>query len=383
MHKFNELRLEQKIVQGIKEMGFKELTPIQRKAIPYALEGKDLVGQAQTGTGKTAAYGIPLIQRIEVKENKIKGLVLTPTRELALQVAEELNKVGKYKGIKSVPIYGGQNIMVQIKKLKKKAHIITATPGRLLDHISRGTIKLDSINMVVIDEADEMLNMGFIEDVESILEEIPKERQTLLFSATMPKAVRLLANKFMKSPKTFSVMPKQVSVSTIKQQCVKVSEKYKLETLCHLIDTQSPKLAIVFGKTKRRVDEINKQLNERGYKAGRLHGDLNQRKRDSVLNRFRKGLIEILVATDVAARGLDIEGITHVYNFDIPQDGRNYIHRIGRTGRSGKKGTAITFVSPREVGKLKKIEGVVKTKIKHRTVQIPVKNMNNQQKIIV
>jgi ATP-dependent RNA helicase DeaD len=383
LHTFNELRLEQKIVQAIKEMGFKELTPIQRKAIPYALEGKDLVGQAQTGTGKTAAYGIPLIQRIEVKKNKIKGLVLTPTRELALQVAEELNKIGKHKGIKSVPIYGGQNIMVQIKKLKKKAHIITATPGRLLDHINRGTIKLDSIDMVVIDEADEMLNMGFIEDVESILEEIPKERQTLLFSATMPKAVRLLANRFMKSPKTFSVMPEQVSVSTIKQQCIKVSEKYKLETLCHLIDTQSPKLAIVFGKTKRRVDEINKQLNERGYKAGRLHGDLNQRKRDSVLNRFRKGLIEILVATDVAARGLDIEGITHVYNFDIPQDGRNYVHRIGRTGRGGKKGTAITFVSPREIGKLKKIEGVVKRKLKHKTVQIPAKNMNNQQKIIV
>lgn len=382
MYTFNELGLEQKIVQAIKDMGFKELTPIQQKSIPYALEGKDLVGQAQTGTGKTAAYGISLIQRIKVTQNAITGLVLTPTRELALQVSKELNKIGKYKGIRSLPVYGGQNIRVQIKGLKKRTHIIVATPGRLLDHINRGTIRLDSVNMVVIDEADEMLNMGFIEDVEAILKETPKERQTLLFSATIPKAVQSLTKKIMRKPKTFSVIPEQVSVSSIKQQCIKVSEKYKLETLCHLLDTQSPKLAIVFAKTKRRVDEINKILNRSGYNAERLHGDLNQRKRDSVLKRFRKGLVKILVATDVAARGLDIEGVTHVYNFDIPQDGRNYIHRIGRTGRKGKKGIAITFVSPHEFGQLRKIEGIAKTKIKRKKIQTSISNAQKQKKVV-
>ncbi len=380
---FKELGLEQAVIRAVGNMGFEETTPIQEQTIPVALQGKDLIGQAQTGTGKTAAYGIPLIERLVTDRQQIQGLVLTPTRELAAQVAEELNKIGQFKGIRSLPIYGGQDINRQIKALKRRPHIIVATPGRLMDHMRRKTIRPHSVEMVVLDEADEMLNMGFIEDIEVILQEVPKERQTLLFSATMPKPVQSLAQRFMIKPKLFAVRAKEITVPNTEQQYIEVPEKQKFDVLCRLLDIQSPELAIVFGRTKRRVDELCEALNKRGYGAEGIHGDLNQGKRDSVLGRFKEGVIEILVATDVAARGLDISGVTHVYNFDIPQDPESYVHRIGRTGRAGNKGLAITLVTPREMGHLRIIESITKRKMERKPVPTVTEAMEGQQRLVI
>lgn len=364
-------------------MGFEEATPIQGQTIPVALEGRDLIGQAQTGTGKTAAFGIPLIQRTDVRAGHIQGIVLTPTRELAMQVAEELNKIGQYKGIRTLPIYGGQDINRQIKALKKKPQIIVGTPGRLLDHLRRGTIRLHAIQTVVLDEADEMLNMGFIEDIEAILQEIPQERQTLLFSATMPKPIQVLAQRFMKQPRLIAVKAKEMTVSNIKQQYIETQERQKLDVVCRLLDIHSPELAIVFGRTKRRVDELAEALNKRGYEAEGLHGDLSQRQRDRVMQKFKDGVIEVLVATDVAARGIDISGVTHVYNFDIPQDPESYVHRIGRTGRAGKSGLAITLITPREITNLKTIERLTRRKIERRAIPTVLEVMEGQQRVAV
>jgi len=380
---FYEFGLEQTVIQAVSNMGFEETTPIQEQTIPFALQGKDLIGQAQTGTGKTAAYGIPLVERMETDHQQIQGLVLTPTRELAMQVAEELNKIGQFKGIRSLPIYGGQDINRQIKALKQKPHIIVATPGRLMDHMRRKTIRLHSIQVVVLDEADEMLNMGFIEDIEVILQETPKERQTLLFSATMPKPIQSLAKRFMIEPKLFSVRSKEITVPNTEQQYIEVPEKQKFDALCRLLDIQSPELAIVFGRTKRRVDELSEALNKRGYGVEGIHGDLNQGKRNSVLNRFKEGLIEVLVATDVAARGLDISGVTHVYNFDIPQDPESYVHRIGRTGRAGNKGLAVTFVTPREMDHLRTIETITKRKIERKPIPTVTEAIEGRQRLAI
>ncbi|TCS82122.1 ATP-dependent RNA helicase DeaD [Tepidibacillus fermentans] len=383
MTTFYELGLHHNILRAITNMGFEEATPIQEQTIPLALQGKDLIGQAQTGTGKTAAFGIPLIERIEKENLSVQALVLTPTRELAVQVAEELNRIGQFKGVRTLPIYGGQEIDRQIKALKKRPHIIVATPGRFMDHMRRATIRLHSIQMVVLDEADEMLNMGFIDDIETILEEIPKERQTLLFSATMPKPIQLLANKFMKNPEFISIKAKELTVPNIEQQYLEVNEKQKFDTLCRLLDIHAPELAIVFGRTKRRVDELTEALNKRGYSAEGIHGDLSQRKRDSVLRKFKEASIEILVATDVAARGLDISGVSHVFNFDIPQDPESYVHRIGRTGRAGKTGLAITFVTPREIPFLRTIEKVTKRKIIRKAIPTVTEAMEGQLRLTV
>lgn len=377
---FNEMGLSEAVVKATTHMGFEEPTPIQDQTIPLALLGKDVIGQAQTGTGKTAAFGIPMVEKMTTGVEYIQGLVIAPTRELAIQVAEELNKIGQFKRIRALPIYGGQDINYQIRALKNRPQIIVGTPGRLMDHMRRKTIRLQHVNWVVIDEADEMLNMGFIEDIENILKEVPTERQTLLFSATMPRPIQNLARQFMDNPELISIKNKEVTVPDTRQIYVEVQERQKFDVLCRLLDIQSPDLAIIFGRTKRRVDELTEALNTRGYSIEGLHGDLNQSKRDSVLKHFREGTTEILVATDVAARGLDIAGVTHVYNFDIPQDTEGYVHRIGRTGRAGKTGLAVTFVTPREIGQLRVIEQGIRKKIERKPAPSFVEAVEGQQR---
>ncbi|MBB5173718.1 DEAD/DEAH box helicase [Texcoconibacillus texcoconensis] len=383
MTTFFEFGLTHDVTKALSNMGFEEATPIQEQTIKVSLERKDLIGQAQTGTGKTAAFGVPLVEHVDTESGDIQGLVLAPTRELAVQVAEELNRIGEFKGVQALPVYGGQDIQQQIKALKRKPQIVVATPGRFMDHMRRKTIRLHSINMVVLDEADEMLNMGFVEDIELILGEIPDQRQTLLFSATMPKKIQHLAQKFMNDPQTIAIKPKELAINNIEQEYIEVQEKKKFDVLNRLIDIHSPELAIVFGRTKRRVDELAEGLNRRGYSAEGTHGDLTQAKRDAVLRKFKNKTIDVLVATDVAARGLDISGVTHVFNFDIPQDPESYVHRIGRTGRAGKTGMAITFVTPREITHLKTIEEVTKRNIPRRAIPTFSEAIEGQQRIAV
>lgn len=368
MATFNEFGLTGLVLRSINNMGFEEATPIQEKAILIGLSGKDLIGQAHTGTGKTAAFGIPMVEFFDVEREHIQGVVITPTRELAIQVAEELNRIGQVKGIRTLPIYGGQDINRQVRSLKNRPQIIVGTPGRLMDHMRRKTVRLSQVRMVVLDEADEMLNMGFIEDIKTILTEVPEERQTLLFSATMPGPIQALARRFMRNPEVIRIEGRQVTVPNTEQNYIEVEERQKFDVFCRLLDIQSPDRSIVFGRTKRRVDEIYEALNKRGYSAEALHGDLTQSKRDFVMRRFREGSIDVLVATDVAARGLDISGVTHIYNFDIPQDPEGYVHRIGRTGRAGNAGKAVTFVTPREIHHLKVIENMTGGRITRKPI---------------
>ncbi|WJE16165.1 DEAD/DEAH box helicase [Halobacillus sp. ACCC02827] len=382
MTTFQSLGLSNPILKSLDVMGFEETTPIQEQTIPLGLEGKDVIGQAQTGTGKTAAFGIPMLEKINKQVKAVQGLVIAPTRELAIQVAEELNRLGKGKGVRVLPIYGGSNMERQIRALKNN-HIVVATPGRLLDHIRRKTIKLESVHTAVLDEADEMLNMGFIDDIRDILKALPEERQTLLFSATMPKEIRDIATTLMNSPEEVKVKAKEMTVENIEQFFVEIPEKHKFDTLTRLLDIHDPSLAIVFGRTKRRVDEVADGLQARGFSAEGIHGDLTQGKRMSTLNKFKRGRIEILVATDVAARGLDISDVTHVYNFDIPQDPESYVHRIGRTGRAGRKGKSISFVTPREKDQLHLIEKITKKKVERLKVPSSEEAARGQQKVAV
>ncbi|WP_098748012.1 DEAD/DEAH box helicase [Paenibacillus sp. EZ-K15] len=382
MKNFADFGLEPRVLQAITELGFEEATPIQSQSIPIALTGRDMIGQAQTGTGKTAAFGLPLIHKIAKEEERIVALIMTPTRELAIQVAEEIGKLSRFKGIRSLAIYGGQDIGRQIRALKKKPQIIIGTPGRLLDHINRKTIRLDDVQTVVLDEADEMLDMGFMEDIQSILKLVPEERQTLLFSATMPANIQKLASQFLKDPEHVSVIPKHVSAPLIDQAYIEVPERQKFEALSRLLDMESPELAIVFGRTKRRVDELAEALQKRGYSADGLHGDLSQHQRDTVMRKFRDGSIDVLVATDVAARGLDVSGVTHVVNFDLPQDPESYVHRIGRTGRAGKEGTAWSFVTPREMDHLYFIERVTRHRIPRKPLPTIAEAIEGKQRII-
>ncbi|RKD22939.1 DEAD/DEAH box helicase [Ammoniphilus oxalaticus] len=381
MATFYEFGIHHNLLRALSEMGFEEATPIQAETIPIALTGQDLIGQAQTGTGKTAAFGIPLIEKIDETNGQIQAVILAPTRELAVQVAEEINRICQYNSVKALPIYGGQDINRQIRALRNKPQIIVATPGRFMDHMRRKTIRLHAIETVVLDEADEMLNMGFVEDIQTILQEIPDERQTLLFSATMPRAIQDIAQRFMNNPQIIKVKAKEMTVPNITQQYIELPEKQKFDVLCRLLDIHSPELAIVFGRTKRRVDELAEALHKRGYGAEGIHGDLNQAKRDTVLRRFKESSIEVLVATDVAARGLDISGVTHVYNFDVPQDPESYVHRIGRTGRAGKTGLAITLVTPREMDHLRVIERLTKRKMDREAVPSLAEVMEGQQRI--
>lgn len=362
--KFDELQLDERIIRAITEMGFEEASPIQAQAIPVAMEGRDMIGQAQTGTGKTAAFGIPLLQKVDPKVKKLQAIVLLPTRELAIQVAEEMRRLGKFMhGVKVLPIYGGQDIVKQIRSLKDGTQVVVGTPGRVMDHMRRKTVKIDHVNTVVLDEADEMLNMGFLEDMETILSQLPDERQTLMFSATMPQAIADIAKKFQDNPVTVRVIKKELTVPKVTQYYYEVKPKNKAEVMCRLLDMYAPKLSIVFCNTKRQVDELVQSLQGRGYFADGLHGDLKQMQRDRVMDCFRNGRTEILVATDVAARGIDVGDVEAVFNYDIPQDDEYYVHRIGRTGRAGREGKAFSLVVGKEMYKLRDIQRYCKTKI--------------------
>lgn len=362
--KFDELNIDERILRAIEDMGFEETSPIQTQAIPAVCEGIDVVGQAQTGTGKTAAYTIPMLMKIDPQIKKPQAIVLCPTRELAVQVAEEIRKLAKYMSdIKVLPVYGGQEIVRQIKSLKTGVQIIVGTPGRVMDHMRRKTVKFDNINMVILDEADEMLDMGFREDMETILTETPEDRQTVMFSATMPKAIMDIARNFQKDARIIKVVRKELTVSNIEQFYYEVRPKNKTEVLCRLIDIYNPRLSVVFCNTKRQVDGLISELKGRGYFADGIHGDMKQQQRDRVMDDFRSGKVDILIATDVAARGIDVDDVDMVFNYDIPQDEEYYVHRIGRTGRAGRSGMALSFISGKEVYKLKDIERYCKTKI--------------------
>lgn len=362
--RFEELNLCDPILRAVAEMGFEAASPIQAQAIPAQLEGRDMIGQAQTGTGKTAAFGIPLLQKIDPENKKLQAIVLLPTRELAIQVAEEIRRLAKFMhGIKVLPVYGGQDIVRQIRSLKDGVQVVIGTPGRVMDHMRRRTIRVDHVHTVVLDEADEMLNMGFLEDMETILSQLPEERQTVMFSATMPPAIAEIARKFQQDPVMVRVVKKELTVPKVIQYYYEVKPKNKVEVLCRLLDLYSPKLSVVFCNTKKGVDELVLALQGRGYFAEGLHGDLKQEQRDRVMNGFRNGRTEILVATDVAARGIDVDDVEAVFNFDIPQDDEYYVHRIGRTGRAGREGKAFSLVVGKEVYKLRDIQRYCKTKI--------------------
>ena len=366
---YEESGIDQRILRAVKEMGFEQMTPIQAQAIPVLLERKDIIGQAQTGTGKTAAFGIPVIQNIDIENKNTQAIILCPTRELAIQAAEELRKLAKFMhGIKVLPIYGGQDIEKQIRSLKSDVQIIVGTPGRVMDHMRRRTLKLDHVEIMVLDEADEMLNMGFREDIETILEKVPNEHQTALFSATMPKAILDITNKYQKDAVMVKMVKKELTIPLVDQFYYEINSKNKNELLCRLLDYYNPKLSLVFCNTKRSVDELVEVLKGRGYFAEGLHGDMSQRQRDTVMARFRKGTVDILIATDVAARGIDVNDITAVFNYDMPQDVEYYVHRIGRTGRAGKTGKSFSFVSRRELYKVREIEQSCKTKIKQKAI---------------
>jgi ATP-dependent RNA helicase DeaD len=362
---FKELNLSPEIQQAISEMGFEEATPIQSQSIPHILNGADVIGLAQTGTGKTCAFGIPAIELLDSNSENIQVLVLCPTRELAIQTAEELRNVSKYKkGLRILPIYGGQPIERQIAALRQRPQIIIGTPGRVMDHLRRHTLKLMHLKVLILDEADEMLNMGFREDIDIILKKAPEEKQTILFSATMPKEIMDLTAKYQKQPVLVKAIHKELTVPSIEQYYLEISGLSKLELLSRLIDSYNFNLSLVFCNTKKRVDELTAQLQSRGYLAEALHGDLNQVQRDRVMSKFRKGIIDVLIATDVAARGLDVNNIEAVFNYDLPNDEEYYVHRIGRTARAGKAGKAFTLVSGRELYKLKEIQRFTKTAIK-------------------
>ncbi|AMB99198.1 DEAD/DEAH box helicase [Aerococcus urinaehominis] len=358
--KFNEMPLQDELVAATKEMGFEEASPIQAQTIPYALEGRDVLGMAQTGTGKTAAFGLPLLQKIETKKRYVQALVIAPTRELAIQTGEELYRLGKHKQIRTLTVYGGAHIGRQMQQLNNHPPVVVGTPGRLLDLIKRNALHLDHISTLVLDEADEMLNMGFIDDIEAIIKKTPHNRQTLLFSATMPAEIKRIGEQFMQNPVEVKIKAKEMTADLIDQYFTKCRDFEKFDLLTRFVDVHDPDLAIVFARTKRRVDEVSRGLIERGYRAEGIHGDLTQQKRMQILKDFKAGNLDLLVATDVAARGLDISGVTHVYNFDIPQDPESYVHRIGRTGRAGKEGMSVTFVVPHEMGYLRTIEDLTR-----------------------
>ena len=366
---FADLTLPEPIGKAIRDLGFEEPTPIQSLAIPLMRDGRDVIGQAHTGTGKTAAYGIPLIERADPAGKQPQALVLCPTRELAIQVSEELRKLAKYRrGVIILPVYGGQPIERQLHALRAGVQVVIATPGRLLDHIDRRSISLAGVRTVVLDEADEMLDMGFRDDIEAILKKTPSDRQTVLFSATMSKEILDLAARFQHDPRTVQVMHDQLSVPKIEQSYFEVRESGKIDVLSKLLDLYDPQLTLIFANTKRRVDEIVSQLQARGYLAEGLHGDMNQSQRERVMGKFREGRIDILIATDVAARGIDVPAVDLVVNFDVPQDPEYYIHRIGRTGRAGKSGKSFTFVSGKEMWKLRDIQRFAKIRIALQSV---------------
>lgn len=363
--KFEEFNLSEKIKRALKDCGYVEATEIQQKAIPEILEGRDIIGQSKTGTGKTASYSLPMLEQIDASLKKVQSIILCPTRELAVQVTDEIRKFNKYQeGIKCVTVYGGQSIETQIKSIKSGAQIVIGTPGRVIDHINRKTLKLNNVKIAILDEADEMLNMGFEEDIRTILDESPSERQTLLFSATMSKRILEIAKKYLTNPKNIKIKAEELTVNNIEQEIINLKSSMKDEATMRIIDLYNPNKAIVFCNTKKKVDDLLEKLKAKGYKVEGLHGDIKQSQRERIMKRVKKGELKILIATDVAARGLDIEGLDLVINYDIPQEEEYYVHRIGRTGRNGKVGKAFTFVVGKEKNKILEIQRYAKIKIK-------------------
>ncbi|TJY41743.1 DEAD/DEAH box helicase [Cohnella pontilimi] len=356
MTDFRELGVGEERAALLRRMGITSPTSIQEKAIPLILQGKDVIGQAQTGTGKTLAFVLPMLERLDPSFPHVQGLVVSPTRELAIQITEEVKKLTAGSDFRVLAVYGGQDVEAQLHKLQRSMHVIVCTPGRLLDHLRRETIDLSHVKMLVLDEADQMLHMGFLNEVEEILRAVPYKRQSMLFSATMPANVRELATRLMRDPVEITVKERQVTVKDIEQWAVETTDRTKQSALMKLIDEQNPYLAMIFCRTKRRASTLNQALQESGYNSDELHGDLSQSKREQVMAKFRQAKLQLLVATDVAARGIDVEGVTHVFNYDIPHDVESYIHRIGRTGRAGAAGRAITFVAPRDKPELAMIE---------------------------
>ncbi len=378
---FHELGISDELLFDIEKAGYAEPTPIQSEAIPVAVSGRDILGQAHTGTGKTAAFSIPMIMQIEPKKHIVQGLVITPTRELCVQVAGEVYKFGKGSRIKELPVYGGQPIDHQIRGLKQNPHIIIGTPGRLIDHVKRGTLDLSQVKMVVLDEADEMLDMGFIQDIEYILSRTNPERQTMLFSATVPSEIKRISKRYMNNPEHISVIREGEgnTATDIEQVFYEVPDVFKLEALCRLLDFESIEFAIIFCRTKKECGELENNLKLRGYLVEALHGDLNQNQRNKVMDKFKRNKLEYLVATDVAARGIDVSNVTHVINYHIPQNPEDYIHRIGRTGRAGNKGTAITLSSPREFASIRAIQRLTKSKIERKQLPTVSEMLEKQQ----
>jgi ATP-dependent RNA helicase DeaD len=368
---FQDLPLSSEVMKGIEELGFNNLFPIQAQAITPLLEGKDVIGQAQTGTGKTAAFGIPMVERLNPKINRVQGLVLEPTRELAIQVADHISRFSRYSMLKVLPVYGGEPVRRQISALEAGIHIVVGTPGRIIDHLKRGTLNLSSVKIVVLDEADRMLDMGFVDDIEYILSKVPANRQTSLFSATIDQSVMNVCHRYLKNPEKILVSKDEIALTQINQYYLVVNPKNKLEILCGILDENHIERAIIFCKTRKGTSMLANRLRIRGYDAQPLHAGFTQTQRDFVSNSFRKGKLKLLVATDVAARGLDIQGITHIINYDIPLDALVYFHRIGRTARMGREGTAITLVGYGEMEELSRIRALTKTKIKELEGGIP------------
>src|SRR5215471_17064956 len=361
---FSELGLSSDLLKAIDRLGFEQAAPIQAEAIPLLLQGKDVVGQSQTGSGKTVAFAAPALEKVTVEERTTQVLILCPTRELAVQVAEEVHKLALFKrGLQALPVYGGQSYDRQLYGLRQGAHVVIGTPGRVMDHMRRGTLRLDRVRMVILDEVDVMLNMGFRDDIELILQGTPAERQTVFFSATIPRPIQQLIEKYSREPQNVRIEQKALTVPTVEQIYYEVDRRFKVELLTRLIDIHDLKLGIVFCNTKRMVDDLADHLNAQGYSADRLHGDMSQAMRDRVMNRFRKSGLEFLVATDVAARGIDVDDVQVVFNFDLPYDPEDYLHRIGRTGRAGRSGRAISFVAGREMFQIHNIERFTKVRI--------------------
>jgi len=385
--KFSSLGLSEDVLNAINAMGFEEPSQIQAQAIPVILDGFDIIGQAQTGTGKTLAFGAPIISKMEKSFGKIQVLILTPTRELAIQINDELSRVTKFAKFTSLPVYGGQPIDRQLRALRNGVDIVVGTPGRVLDHMRRKSIDFSSVNFFVLDEADEMLNMGFIDDIRDIMSSLQENKQTLLFSATMPEQIRKLASRYMKKDmQQIAIIKNTMTVSLTEQFYYEIKHKDRFETLCRILDVDEPQSAIIFCRTKKGVDEIVEQMQSRGYSVEGMHGDMGQNQRMSTLKKFKEGNLEFLVATDVAARGIDVENITHVINYELPEDCESYVHRIGRTGRANREGTAYSLVTPREYMILKQIEKFTKSKIRRKEIPslddiYEVKNQNILNKV--
>ncbi|SDN43244.1 ATP-dependent RNA helicase DeaD [Fictibacillus solisalsi] len=371
MADFNSMKLNPRLLESLKNQGIYEPTPVQDQVIPLLLEGTDVIAKSQTGTGKTMAFALPVLQRIDPEVKNVQALIVAPTRELAIQVAEEVKKLSEPMGIDVLSVYGGQDVVAQIHKLGGSVQIIIATPGRLLDHVRRETVDLSQTSMLVLDEADQMLHIGFLEDVEEIIRQTSKERQTMLFSATMPPEIVKLAETYLKKPKEISIRKKEITVKEIRQRVIETTDRSRQDDLKKLIRMHRPYLAIIFCRTKRRVSKLFEALREAGLEADELHGDLSQAKREAAMQRFRQGETRFLIATDVAARGLDVEGVTHVINYDIPHDTESYIHRIGRTGRAGSKGLAITLVAPKDKKYLELIEKGIRQSIQKQVLEKP------------